>query len=97
MFMDSKICYNCLKIFYKKNYFVKKWGVDQEISSYHFSLKKYCSDKCKTSAKSKRNPRKEYHKDWRDKNEDKVANYISLQKDNRNKASKRYYYKKTSF
>jgi ribosomal protein L24E len=95
--MKSKMCHNCLKIFYKKDYMKKQWGLFVEISDHHFSLKKYCSDKCKSSAKSKRNPRKEYHKNWREENKDKIDKYVSLQKDNRNKASKRYYYKKTSF
>ncbi|MFT4261387.1 MAG: hypothetical protein ACMXX9_03070 [Candidatus Woesearchaeota archaeon] len=91
--MVSKECVVCEEVFFKKDIVVLKWGLEQEISDHHFNLKKYCSDKCKDKAKRKRNPRSSYHKEWGENNKDKISTYISKQKENRNKASKKYYYK----
>ena len=89
-----KICRSCGKMMDRANYTKKVWGEKKPISDYHWSVKKYCDDKCKQSAKSKRQDRSEYITKWRSDNEDKLKKYYGNSKESRRKASLRYYYKK---
>lgn len=91
--MEQKKCLHCNNTIYRKDQYKKVWGLKKPLSDYHWSLKKYCSDKCKNNAKQKRNNYSKYHKEWRDKNKDKVKEYILKTKEARKKASKKYYFK----
>ena len=92
--MEQKKCLYCNSVFFRKDQYKKVWGLKKPLSDYHWSLKKYCSYNCKNNAKQKRNDYKEYHKEWRGKNKDKVKNYSSRSIEARKKASKKYYFKK---
>ena len=91
--MDVKSCVHCGKEFYRKDFKKKIWGVYSILPVSSFIQKKYCSDLCKSRSKSLGKDRSDYFKEWRAQNSEKVRKYVESQKENRRKASLKYYHK----